>query len=160
MISVKSVLRQIPDPCGKQGLQHPLEALLGLIFLSMLSGCKGMRSVFCLGRSLSRKQLNMLGFRRYLASPCHATFTGLLRVLAPEALDKLSTNSLLQSVIVRGMKGCSDIFQLMARHFAVVKMQMARLNMSCLLSVQFLVNLLATAYHEAKDLEYPMLCVF
>lgn len=88
MISVKSVLRQVPDPRGKQGLQHPLEALLGLILLSMLSGRKGMRAVFRLGRSLSRKQLNMLGFRRYLASPCHATFTELLRVIDPEALAK------------------------------------------------------------------------
>ena len=88
MISVRSVLRQVPDPRGKQGLQHPLEALLGLILLSMLSGRKGMRAVFRLGRSLSRKQLNMLGFRRYLTSPCHATFTELLRVIDPEALAK------------------------------------------------------------------------
>ena len=88
MISVRSVLRQVPDPRGKQGLQHPLEALLGLILLSMLSGRKGMRAVFRLGRSLSRKQLNMLGFRRYRASPCHATFTELLRVIDPEALAK------------------------------------------------------------------------
>lgn len=88
MKSVKSVLRQVPDPRGKQGLQHPLEALLGLILLSMLSGRKGMRAAFRLGRTLSRRQLNMLGFRRYLASPCHATFTELLRVLDPEALAK------------------------------------------------------------------------
>ena len=86
MISVRSVLRQVPDPRGKQGIQHPLEALLGLILLSMLSGRKGMRAVFRMGRSLSRQQLNMLGFRRYLASPCHATFTELLRVIDPEAL--------------------------------------------------------------------------
>ena len=88
MNSVKSVLSQVPDPRGKQGLQHPLEALLGLILLSMLSGRKGMRAAFRLGRTLSRRQLNMLGFRRYLASPCHATFTELLRVLDPEALAK------------------------------------------------------------------------
>ena len=55
MISVKSVLRQVPDPRGKQGLQHPLEALLGLILLSMLSGRKGMRTAFRLGRTLSRR---------------------------------------------------------------------------------------------------------
>lgn len=46
MISVKSVLHQVPDPRGKQGLQHQLEALLGLILLSMLSGRKGMRATF------------------------------------------------------------------------------------------------------------------
>lgn len=86
MITVKSVLRQVPDPRGKQGLQHPLEAVLGLILLSMLSGRKGMRAAFRLGRSLSRRQLNLLGFRRYLASPCHATLTELLRILDPDAL--------------------------------------------------------------------------
>lgn len=86
MISVKSVLRQVPDPRGKQGLQHPLETLLGLILLSILSGRKGMRAAFRLGRTLSRRQLNLLGFRRHLASPCHTTFTELLRILDPEAL--------------------------------------------------------------------------
>lgn len=86
MISVRSILRQVPDPRGKQGLQHPLEALLGLILLSMLSGRKGMRAAFRLGRTLSRRQLDMLGFRRYRNSPCHATFTELLRVLDPDAL--------------------------------------------------------------------------
>lgn len=49
MISIGSVLRQVQDPRGKQGLQHPLEALLGLILLSMLSSGKGMRAAFRLG---------------------------------------------------------------------------------------------------------------
>ena len=86
MTSVKSVLRQVPDPRGKQGLQHPLEALLGLILLSVLSARKGMRAAFRLGRTLSRRQLNLLSFRRHLASPCHTTLTELLRILDPEAL--------------------------------------------------------------------------
>ena len=86
MVSVQSVLHQVPDPRGKQGRQHPLAALLGLILLSMLSGRQGMQSAFRLGRTLSRRQLDMLGFRRYLASPCHATFTELLRILDPDAL--------------------------------------------------------------------------
>ena len=86
MISIKSVLRQVDDPRGKQGLQHPLEALLGLILLSMLSGRKGMRAAFRLGRTLSRRQLDLLGFRRNRSSPCHATFTETLRILDPDAL--------------------------------------------------------------------------
>jgi hypothetical protein len=52
----------------------------------MLSGRKGMRAAFRLGRSLSRKQLTRLGFRRDRCSPCHATFTETLRVLDPDAL--------------------------------------------------------------------------
>ncbi len=38
------------------------------------------------GTALSRRQLDILGFRRYRASPCHATFTELLRALDPYAL--------------------------------------------------------------------------
>ena len=83
MVSARSVLRQIPDPRGKKGRLHRLEAILGLILLSMLSGRKGMKAAFHLGRSLSRKQLDRLGFRRDLPSPCHATLTETLRVLDP-----------------------------------------------------------------------------
>ena len=45
MISVQSVLRQVPDPREKQGLKHPLHALLGLMLLSMLSDHKGRLSL-------------------------------------------------------------------------------------------------------------------
>lgn len=86
MVSVRSVLRQISDPRGKKGRLHRLEAILGLILLSMLSGRKGMKAAFHLGRSLSRKQLNQLGFRRDLQSPCHATLTETLRVLDPDEM--------------------------------------------------------------------------
>jgi hypothetical protein len=86
LISVRSVLRQVPDPRGRQGRQHPLDALLGLVLLSMISGRKGMRAAFRLGRGLSRKQLTRLGFRRDRSSPCHATFTQTLRILDPDAL--------------------------------------------------------------------------
>lgn len=86
MISVQSVLHQVPDPRGKQGRQHPLTALLGLILLSMLSGRQGMQAAFRMGRRLSRKQLTRLGFRRDRSSPCHATLTELLRILDPDAL--------------------------------------------------------------------------
>lgn len=88
MVSVRTVLRQVPDPRGKQGRQHPLEALLGLVLLSMLSGRKGMRAAYRLGRSLSPRQLARLGFRRDRSSPCHATFTQTLRILDPDALAK------------------------------------------------------------------------
>ena len=55
----------------------------------MLSGRKGMRAAFRLGRSLSREQLTRLGFRRDLCSACHATFKETLRVLDPDALAEI-----------------------------------------------------------------------
>ncbi len=88
MKSVRSVLFEIPDPRGKQGLQHPLEALLGLMLLSILSGRKGMRAAFRLGRRLRRSQLTRLGFRRYRKSPCHATLTETLRIIDPDAMAR------------------------------------------------------------------------
>jgi len=39
MVLVRKVLRKVPDPRGRKGRQHPLEALLGLILLSMLTPC-------------------------------------------------------------------------------------------------------------------------
>ncbi len=61
MISVRSVLREIPDPRGKKGRLHRLEAILGLILLSMPGGRKGMKAAFHPGRSLSRRQLDRRG---------------------------------------------------------------------------------------------------
>lgn len=86
MVSIRSILREVPDPRGKKGRRHRLEAILALILLSMLSGRRGMKAAFHLGRSLSRKQLNRLGFRRDLKSPCHATLTETLRGIDPDAM--------------------------------------------------------------------------
>ena len=88
MVSVRSVLRQIPDPRGKKGRQHPLEALIGLMLLSMLSGRKGMMAAFRLGRTLTPRQLTRLGFRRGRASPCHATLT--MRAQGDEQLHQIA----------------------------------------------------------------------
>lgn len=89
MISVRSILREIPDSRGKKGRQHSLEAILGLILLSMLMGRTGMMAAYRLGRSLSRAQLNRLGFRRDRQSPCHATLTETLRGIDPDAMARV-----------------------------------------------------------------------
>ena len=86
MVSIRSVLRTIPDPRGKKGRLHRLDAILSLILLSMLSGRKGMKAAFHPGRGLSRKHLDRLGFRRDRKSPCHATLTETLRVLDPDVM--------------------------------------------------------------------------
>ncbi len=88
MVSVRSVLRQIPDPRGKKGRLHRLEAIIGLMLLSMLSGRRGMLAAHRLGRSLPRRELNRLGFRRDRAAPCHATLTETLRILDPDAMER------------------------------------------------------------------------
>ena len=89
MQTVRSILRQVPDPRGKKGRQHPLEALLGLMLLSILNGRKGCAAAFRLGRSLTSKQLLRLGFRPGKNSPCHATLTELLRILDASAMVRV-----------------------------------------------------------------------
>ena len=86
MISVRPVLREIPDPRGKKGRLHRLEAISGLILLSMPGGGKGMKAAFHPGRRLSRRQLDRSGVRRDHKSPCHATLTETSGVPDPEAM--------------------------------------------------------------------------
>jgi len=88
MVSMLSVLQEVPDPRGRQGLLHPLHALLALMLLSMLCGRRGMMAAFRLGRGLTPRQLRRLGFRPGLASPCHATLTETLRSLDPDAMSR------------------------------------------------------------------------
>jgi len=88
MVSILSVLQEVPDPRGRQGLLHPLRALPALMLLSMLRGRRGMMAAFRLGRSPTPRQLRRLGFRPGLASPRHATPTGTLRNLDPDAMAR------------------------------------------------------------------------
>ncbi len=92
MKSLKFLLKGVPDPHGKQGLQHPLEALLELMLLSLLSGHRCMLAAFHLGHNLSRSQPTPPGFRRHLKSPCHATLTELLGIPDPDAMAQALGN--------------------------------------------------------------------
>ena len=80
-MQLKTILRQVPDPRGKQGQDYMLWSILSLIVVSLLCGRRGMKAAFLLGRSLSRRQRAELGFIRG-TTPCHATLTETLRVEA------------------------------------------------------------------------------
>jgi hypothetical protein len=79
-MQLRFILQQIPDPRGKQGRDYRLWSLLALIVVSMLSGRRGMKAAFLLGRSLTRRQKAQLGFVSG-ATPCHATLTETLRII-------------------------------------------------------------------------------
>lgn len=87
MVSIRSVLRKTPDPRGKKGRLHRLEAIVGLKLLSMLNWRKGMFAAHRLGRSLPRRELNHLGFRRDRASACDATVTATLRIPDTDTME-------------------------------------------------------------------------
>jgi hypothetical protein len=55
-LQLKTILRQVPDPRGKQGQGYMLWSILSLIVVSFLCGRRGMKAAFLLGRSLSRRQ--------------------------------------------------------------------------------------------------------
>ena len=86
MVTVQSILRQVPDPRVRRGRQHRLFALLGLIMLSLMNGRKDMKAAFQLGQSLSRHQLTALGFLPDYAPPSHFTLQTILRILDPDAM--------------------------------------------------------------------------
>jgi hypothetical protein len=43
-------LAQIPDPRSRRGRRHPLQAILGLTVLAMLTGCKSYTAIAQFGR--------------------------------------------------------------------------------------------------------------
>jgi hypothetical protein len=84
-MNLKSVLREVPDPRGKQGRDYRLWSILGLIVVSMLCGRRGIRAAFFLGRRLNKRERRGLGFSDG-KTPCHATLTETLRVIDAAAL--------------------------------------------------------------------------
>ena len=62
-LQLKTILRQVPDPRGKQGQDYMLWSILSLIVVSLLCGQRGLKAAFLLGRSLSlAHQKAELGF--------------------------------------------------------------------------------------------------
>ena len=84
-MNLKIILREVPDPRGKQGRDYRLWSILGLIVVSLLCGRRGLRAAFFLGRGLSLRQRRSLGFSNG-KTPCHATLTETLRVIDAAAL--------------------------------------------------------------------------
>src|ERR1700704_5011019 len=84
-MKLRTVLRNVPDPRGKQGQDYVLWSILGLIVVSLLCGRRGMLAAFHLGRGLTKRQRLALGFTKG-ATPCHATLTETLRAIDGRAL--------------------------------------------------------------------------
>ncbi len=86
-MKIKSVLAAVPDPRGKQGQEYRLWSILALIMLGFLCGRHGLMAVFRLGRKLTAKQRQQLGFVRG-TTPAHATLTETMRVVDADALAR------------------------------------------------------------------------
>jgi DDE_Tnp_1-associated/Transposase DDE domain len=63
-LTLLDVLQDVPDPRSRHGRRHPLHALLTLIVLAMLRGCKGPCAIAQFGRDYGSALAYTLGFTR------------------------------------------------------------------------------------------------
>jgi len=78
-------LAEIPDPRGRRGRRHPLDAMLTAIVCAVLTGARGYRAIAHWVRSQNATVWQWLGFHR--KPPCANTFRNLLLALNPEVLE-------------------------------------------------------------------------
>jgi hypothetical protein len=63
-LSLIEVLAEVPDPRSRHGRVHPLPAILALVVLAMLRGCKGPVAIAQFGRDYGTPLAHTLGFTR------------------------------------------------------------------------------------------------
>jgi hypothetical protein len=63
-LSLIEALAQVPDPRSRHGRIHPLPAVLALVVLAMLRGCKGPTAIAQFGRDYGLPLAHALGFTR------------------------------------------------------------------------------------------------
>src|ERR1700733_3313815 len=79
-LALIDVLASVPDPRGRNGKRHPLNAILSLTVLAMMTGCKGVNAIAQFGRDRGFALAHALGFRRG-KTPCASTFSVIFRKL-------------------------------------------------------------------------------
>ena len=79
-LALIDVLASVPDPRGRNGKRHPLNAILSLTVLAMMTGCKGVNAISQFGRDKGFALAHALGFRRG-KTPCASTLSVLFRKL-------------------------------------------------------------------------------
>ena len=85
-LSLLDVLGDLPDPRSRHGQRHPLPAVLALVVLGLLRGCRSLEAIAQLGRDFGAPLAHALGFRRG-KTPAKSTLSRFLRRLDPEATE-------------------------------------------------------------------------
>lgn len=68
-LSLWEALGEVPDPRDSQGRRHPLQAILTLTAVAMLSGARSLYAIAQFGRDRGKTFAAALGFTRD-ESPC------------------------------------------------------------------------------------------
>ena len=63
-LTLLEALADVPDPRSRHGTRHPLPALLALVVLAMLRGCRGPTAIAQFGRDYGPPLAHALGFKR------------------------------------------------------------------------------------------------
>ncbi len=85
-LALIDVFAQVPDPRDPRGVRHPLNAILALAVLAMLTGVKSYTGIAQFGRDKGIALAHALGFRRG-KTPATSTFSELFRVLDIDAFE-------------------------------------------------------------------------
>ena len=80
------ILQQIPDPRGREGLRHPMSAMLAAIICATLCGFRGLRATGRWPEIHGVVMWHLLGFRR--KPPVRQTYAELLKQIDVEALER------------------------------------------------------------------------
>lgn len=85
--SLPALLATLSDPRGRQGLRHPLAAMLAATVCGILTGARGCEAIAQWVRNQDPKVWHLLGFRR--TPPCANTYRTLLARLPAERFEEL-----------------------------------------------------------------------
>lgn len=101
--SLPALLATLSDPRGRQGLRHPLAAMLAATVCGILTGARGCEAIAQWVKNQETKVWHLLGFRR--KPPCANTYRTLLARLPPEMFEAMIhrwIDSLLPAVVQDG----------------------------------------------------------
>lgn len=86
-ISLWEAFGEVPDPRDSQGRRHPLQAILTLAAVAMLSGARSLYAIAQFGRDRGKEFAAALGFTREVP-PCCATVHYLFARLDRKAFER------------------------------------------------------------------------
>jgi hypothetical protein len=86
-LSLYGALGQVPDPRAASGRRHPLQAVLTLTCVAMLSGARSLYAIAQFGRDRGAAFARALGFTRE-ATPCCSTLHYLFAALDHRAFER------------------------------------------------------------------------